>query len=55
MKEKIEELVGEDGKVKLSEFGLPINELLFKDILENIEDLDPEFSKLIDEHYWDLI
>lgn len=24
-------------------------------LLENIEDLDPEFSKVIDENYWDLI
>lgn len=24
-------------------------------ILENIEDLDPEFSRVIDENYWDLI
>ena len=24
-------------------------------LLENIEDLDPEFSKLIDENFWDLI
>lgn len=24
-------------------------------ILENIEDIDPEFSKVIDENYWDLI
>lgn len=24
-------------------------------LLENIEDLDPEFSKAIDENYWDLI
>lgn len=24
-------------------------------LLENIEDLDPEFSKIIDENYWDLI
>lgn len=24
-------------------------------ILENVEDLDPEFSELIDENYWDLI
>lgn len=24
-------------------------------LLEHIEDLDPEFSKVIDENYWDLI
>ena len=24
-------------------------------LLENIEDLDPEFSKVVDENYWDLI
>ena len=24
-------------------------------LLENTEDLDPEFSKAIDENYWDLI
>lgn len=24
-------------------------------LLENIEDLDPEFSKVIDENYWNLI
>lgn len=24
-------------------------------LLENIEDLDPEFSQVIDENYWDLI
>lgn len=24
-------------------------------LLENIEDLDPEFSKAIDENFWDLI
>lgn len=24
-------------------------------LLENIEDLDPEFTKAIDENYWDLI
>jgi hypothetical protein len=24
-------------------------------LLENIEDLDPDFSKVIDENYWDLI
>jgi len=26
-----------------------------KDILENIEDLPPEFSKIIDDNYWDLV
>lgn len=24
-------------------------------LLDNIEDLDPEFSKVIDENYWELI
>lgn len=24
-------------------------------LIDNIEDLDPEFSKVINEHYWDLI
>ena len=27
----------------------------FTDIYKNIEDLDPEFSKTVTEHYWDLI
>lgn len=25
------------------------------DLVEHIEDLDPEFSKVIDENYWDLV
>lgn len=28
---------------------------VLKKMLKNIEDLDPEFSKLINENYWDLI
>ena len=24
-------------------------------ILDNIKDLDPEFSKIVDENFWDLI
>lgn len=28
---------------------------IYKDILENIEDLDPEFSKVLDENFWELL
>ncbi len=24
-------------------------------LLENIEDLNPEYSKLVDDHFWELI
>lgn len=24
-------------------------------LIENMEDLDPEFSRLIDEHFWELV
>lgn len=29
--------------------------IVFSDILENIEDLCPEFSAVVDEHFWELI
>jgi hypothetical protein len=58
---KIERFSGNSGKVtadKLEE-GRKKRKLEMlqelKDILENIEDLDPEFSKVIDDNFWDLV
>jgi hypothetical protein len=30
-------------------------EMVTNDILDNIKDLEPEFSKTVDENFWDLI
>ena len=30
-------------------------ENIFSDILENIKDMEPEFSKTVDENFWNII
>lgn len=44
--------------IKCSEQMPPDDEIIAKfeeNLLDNMEDLEPEFQKILDENYWDLI
>ena len=31
------------------------SEFIFKNLLENMKDLPPEFSEIVDKHFWELL
>lgn len=49
---KISEVINKLAELKEKEGDLPV---FISTILENTQDLNLDFSKLVDEHFWDLV